>query len=135
MQIQLMVSYLDSFLIKGGICMFCQLGAFRRLPFAGISVEHVGNGPGKSSSDTFSFSALKILLSAQCTHMCLQLLSLLMQWLKRKFRYFHTEFEVKKQCRCSILKYMEVLARNAIPIRPTYESFCIHKLHVVPHAL
>lgn len=69
MQIQLMVSYLDSFLIKGGIYMFPQLDAFRKLPFAGIFMEHMENGPGKSFSGTFSFSALKILLSALCMQM------------------------------------------------------------------
>lgn len=108
MQIQLLVSYLDSFLIMGGIFIFCQLVVLSKLLFAGISREHVGNRPGKSCSGTF-FCLYPENVAVCSVHARTSApLTLLPQWVKKKFRYFGVETEVEMKCRCFSLKYLEV---------------------------
>lgn len=96
MQIQLLVSSLDSFLIMGGIFIFCQLVALSKLLFAGLSRECVRNGPGKSCSRTlfFLYSENVVVCSVR-VHTSSAPLSLLTQWLKIKIRYFDVETEIE----------------------------------------
>lgn len=96
MQIQLLVSYLDSFLIMGGIFIFCQLVALSKLLFAGLSGEHVRNRPGKSCSSTsFFLYSENVAVSSVHVHISSAPLSSLTRWLKRKFRCFSVETTIE----------------------------------------
>lgn len=91
MQIQLLVSYLDSFLIMGGIFIFCQLVASSKLLFAGISRERVGSKPGRSCSGSLLFLYFEnVAVCSVRAHTSVPL-TVLTQWLKIKFRYLGVE--------------------------------------------
>lgn len=73
-------------------------GGFSKLLFAGLSREHGRNRPGKSCSSTlfFLYSENAAVHSVH-VHTFSALLSLLTQWLKRKFRCFAVETEIEMQ--------------------------------------
>lgn len=134
MQIQLMVSYLDSFLIKGGIYMFPQLDAFRKLPFAGIFMEHVENGPGKSFSGTFFFCSENFTVCSVHADVCTSYPYSCTGW-KGILGISTLNFKLEGNVGVPFWNIWKLLPGMQFPIQPICESFCIHKLRVVPHAL